>query len=224
MQINESSNSFIKYLENSFGNSVIDFLDKLSNQTNVYIFSGVIRNYFLNLTDNRDLDLVLESPIEIEELLLKNTYRLNSFGGYKIQFENINIDLWYLDNTWSLKNYQLTLNYQLDRYIPQTAFFNFSAVLYSYNNKQFIYTKHFLRFLRDKKIEMVYAPNPNNALCIVNTFYYRDKFKMKVGGKLKEHIKRISNKNLEQTEEVQKKHFGKIIYSIEELKILIEKL
>ncbi len=222
--VNESNRSFVDYLESNFDKKVIDLLKGLSEKTNVYIFSGVIRNYFLRIKENRDLDLVLENEIELQELLSDYKISINSFGGYKIDIENLNIDLWFMNNTWSVKNHQLTLNFQLDKYIPQTAFFNFSAVMFLYKTKEFIYTKHFLRFLRDKKIEMVYAPNPNNALCIVNTFYYSDKFKMKIGDKLKEHIKRISTTNLEQTIDVQRKHFGRVIYSIDELKKQIDKL
>lgn len=224
LRVNESSSSFIDYLEKSFDKSVIDFVKELSNITNVFIFSGVIRNYFLKKLDNRDLDLVLENIIEIEKLISHYKFLKNSFGGYKIQFENTSIDLWFLDNTWSLNHDQLTINYQLERYIPQTAFFNFSAVMFSYNKNQFIYTKHFLRFLRDKTLDIVYAPNPNNALCIVNTFYYSEKFKMKIGEKLKSHIKRISSTSIEQTIEVQRKHFGRVIYSIDELKTQIDNL
>ncbi len=202
----------------------MDLLNRLASKTNVYIFSGVIRNFFVGVNENRDLDLVLENEIDLQELLSDFKVSINSFGGYKIEYNNLNIDLWFLNNTWSIKNHQLTINFQLDKYIPQTAFFNFSAVMFSYNRKEFIYTIHFLRFLRDRKLEMVYGPNPNNALCIVNTFYYSDKFKMKIGAKLKDHIKRISTTNLEQTIEVQKKHFGKVIYTINDLKTHIEQL
>ena len=222
--INESNGSFVTYLKSNFDKRVIDLLNKLSLETNVYIFSGVIRNFFLKVNENRDLDLVLENEIDLQELLSDFKISMNSFGGYKIEFNNLNIDLWFLQNTWSVKNHQLTMNFQLDKYIPQTAFFNFSAVMFSYNRKEFIYTIHFLRFLRDRKLEMVYAPNPNNALCIVNTFYYSDKFKMKIGDKLKSHIKRISTTNLEQTIDVQKKHFGKVIYTINDLRTHIEQL
>jgi len=221
--VNESNDSFVVYFKSNFDKSVIDLLNILSDKTDVYIFSGIIRNFFLRINDNRDLDLVLENEIDLHELLSDYKVSINSFGGYKIEFNNLNIDLWFLNNTWSVKNHQLTLNFQLNKYIPQTAFFNFSAVMFSYNRMEFIYTKHFLRFLRDKKLEMVYAPNPNNALCIVNTFYYSDKFKMKIGDKLKGHIKRIAITNLEQTIEVQRKHFGKILYTIDELKTQIEK-
>lgn len=222
--INESNGSFVTYLKSNFDKRVIDLLNKLSLETNVYIFSGVIRNFFLKVNENRDLDLVLENEIDLQELLSDFKISMNSFGGYKIEFNNLNIDLWFLQNTWSVKNHQLTMNFQLDKYIPQTAFFNFSAVMFSYNRKEFIYTIHFLRFLRDRRLEMVYAPNPNNALCIVNTFYYSDKFKMKIGDKLKGHIKRISTTNLEQTIDVQKKHFGKVIYTITDLKTHIGQL
>lgn len=222
--VNESNDSFVTYLKSNFDKRVIDLLNNLSLETNVYIFSGVIRNFFLKVNENRDLDVVLENEINLHELLSDYKISMNSFGGYKIEFNNLNIDLWFLHNTWSVKNHQLTMNFQLDKYIPQTAFFNFSAVMFSYNRKEFFYTIHFLRFLRDKKLEMVYAPNPNNALCIVNTFYYSDKFKMKIGDKLKSHIKRISITYLEQTIDVQKKHFGKVIYTINDLKTNIEQL
>ncbi len=222
--VTESNYSFLGYLNSNFNERVIDLLNILSEKTDVYIFSGVIRNYFLKINENRDLDLVLENEIDIQQLLSEYKISINSFGGYKIEFNNLNIDLWFLHNTWSVKSHQLTMNFQLNKYIPQTAFFNFSAVMFSYKSKEFIYTKHFLRFLRDKKLEMVYAPNPNNALCIVNTFYYSEKFKMKIGDKLKGHIKRISTTNLEQTIDIQRKHFGKVIYSMDDLKKQLDKL
>ncbi|NUN08321.1 MAG: hypothetical protein HUU54_04015 [Ignavibacteriaceae bacterium] len=222
--VNESNHSFVDYLQSNFDKRVIDLLNELSEETDIYIFSGVIRNYFLKINENRDLDLVLEKEIELQEHLSNYKKSVNSFGGYKIEHEKLNIDLWFMNDTWSVKNHQLTLNYELDKYIPQTAFFNFSAVMFSYKRKEFICTKYFLRFLRDKKLELVYAPNPNNALCIVNTFYYSEKYKMKIGDKLKVHIKKISVTNLEQTIDVQIKHFGRVIYSIDDLKSRIDKL
>lgn len=215
--INESNLTFLDYLENNFSHGVLRLLEDLSEVSKPYIFSGVIRNYFLNKTDNRDLDIFIDGYFDIESLFIDLDFRRNSYGGYKIKIDNTNIDLWFLRDTWSINNSQLNLDFDIVKYIPQTAFFNFSSIIFSLQEKKFHYTKHFLRFLRDKKIDVVFTHNPNDALCIVNTFYYSEKLKLKLGDKLKAHIKKVARRNLKETITVQEKHFGKIIYSIEEL-------
>jgi hypothetical protein len=215
--INESVDSFIDYLRLNFNSKVIDLIGEISEVANPYIFSGVIRNYFLKKTNNRDLDLFVDRFFDIEPMLNRYEYELNSFGGYKVNIDGTKVDLWFLKDTWAISKSQLSIDFELLKYIPHTAFFNFSSVIFSINEKKFFYTKHFVRFLRDKKIDIVYEPNPNEALCIVNTFYYHDILKLKLGNKLKTHIKKIANSKLKDTLNVQVKHFGNVLYSVEEL-------
>lgn len=215
--INESNLTFLDYLENNFSQGVLRLLEDLSKVSKLYVFSGVIRNYFLNRTDNRDLDIFIDGYFDIESSFKDIDFRRNSYGGYKIKIDNTNIDLWFLRDTWSINKSQLNLDFDIVKYIPQTAFFNFSSIIFSLHEKKFYYTKHFLRFLRDREIDVVFIDNPNEALCIVNSFYYSEKLKLKLGDKLKTHIKKIARRNLKATITAQEKHFGKIIYSIEDL-------
>ena len=222
--VQDSNCRFVDYLKVNFNKSVFDLLDTLSMVSTPYIFSGVIRNFFLKISENRDLDLFLDGDFDILPIIEGYSYKQNSFGGYKVSIEGTNIDLWFLKDTWAINNSQISLDMELARYIPQTAFFNFSSVIYSLNDGRFIYTKHFLRFLRDKQINIVYTPNANYALCIVNTFYYSDKLKLNIGEKLRNHIKKIASNNINYTDQAQEKHFGEILYSMDELKKKIDEL
>lgn len=194
---------------------VFELIDKLSETTQVYIFSGIIRNYFLKIEDHRDVDIFIDGIIDIESLVKRYNYRRNSFGGYKITIENTNVDLWFLKDTWTLSKLQSVLDFELAKYIPNTAFFNFSSIMFSFNEAKFYYTKNFTSFLQNKKINFVYEPNANYSLCVVNSFYYSDKFKLPLADKLKNHIKHLHKSNANKYQETQLKHFGKVHYTNE---------
>lgn len=223
-QIDEAQMKFKSHLETALDKSVFKLLTNLSITHKVYIFSGIIRNYFLKKTDFRDVDVFIDGENDIENLIKYFQYRKNSFGGYKITINNTNIDLWFLHDTWALNNSQGVMAFELEKYIPTTAFFNFSSIIFSFNENKFYYTIYFQRFLRDRKIDLVFKPNANNALCVVNSFYYSDKFKLKLGEELKKHLKLLHKTNADKYEETQLKHFGKIYYSKEIIGNKIETL
>lgn len=208
---------FYSFLKKILDNEVILFLNRLNSYDNLYLFSGVIRNYFLGIYEVRDIDIMLDSTKKIEPLLEKYEYRRNSFGGYKIKINNTSIDLWYLKDTWALNNSQKVFDFELEKHIPNTSFFNFSSIIYSFKDESFIYSKPFLRFLRDKKIDYVFKPNANYALCVVNSFYYSDKLHLELTDRLKKYLKELNKKYFQEYEKVQIKHFGKIIYTQREL-------
>ena len=218
-EVDESAIDFLEYIKNNVSIDVYAFLLRISQKTNIYIFSGIIRNFFLSINEIRDLDIVLEKNINIEDFIEKDwTIRQNSFGGYKIDTGNINIDLWTLQRTWAIQ-YQKRLDFgvdELSRFIPSTAFFNFSAVQFSFNEKKFYYKPDFIKFLKNKEINYVYTPNANHSLSVINTLYYSDKYGLKISDKLKRLIIQLYKKNLNFSD-VQFKHFGNTIYSEEEI-------
>lgn len=218
---------FRKYLDKVLDKEINSFLDNLSKHYEVYIFSGVIRNYFIKATSNRDIDIVIDGYGDIEQLISTYEYKINSYGGYKIEINGMHVDLWFLQDTWALhhqKKIDFDLTNFIPNYIPETAFFNFSSIIFHLNNNKFTCTKYFARFLRDKKIDIVFAPNANNALCVINTLYYADKYKFKIADKLMRHIKQIYKANIDKFEETQLKHFGKILYPKEEIIERVQKL
>jgi hypothetical protein len=222
--VDNSASNFKDYLKNNFNPQVIGFFDKLSEKTDIYIFSGVIRNYFLKIPENRDIDLFMDGYFDIDVFLEKYEHKKNNFGGYKISLSETTIDIWFLKDTWAIKEYQLVFDFDLPKHIPNTSFFNFSSIIYSCRENKFYYTKHFIRFLRDKTIDLLYLPNANYSLCVINTIYYSEKYKLKVSGKLKSYIKNSVKNGLVDVERVQKSHFGRIIYPLSEIKHKIEML
>lgn len=212
-EINMAEIKFKSHLKKTIDKSVFELIEKLNTDTHVYVFSGIIRNYFLKISDYRDVDIFMEKTIDVEELIKEYNYRKNSFGGYKITINNTNVDLWFLKDTWALKNSQQVIDFELEKYIPNTAFFNFSSIVFSFNENKFYYTKHFASFLQNKHINLVYELNANYALCVVNSFYYSDKFKLPLADKLKNHLKILHKSNAGKYEDAQLKHFGKILYT-----------
>lgn len=211
-KVESSSNSFLQYLNKNIESGVISMIYELEKYSDVYFFSGVIRDFFLNKNKIRDIDIVLSRKCPIEEIFADSVISKNSFGGYKIITTSITIDIWYLNESWAFKH-QRTLDFELEKQIASTAFFNFSAVIFDLKNKNFNHTIHFLRFLRDKEIDIVFQPNQNTKLCVVNTLYYADKFNLKISSKLKKYLTQIYRGDLSEFSNVQIKHFGKVLYS-----------
>lgn len=211
--IKANEKNFIPYLEGLLDKEVFTFLTELREIDSIYLFSGIIRNYFLGVKEVRDVDIMIDSSKDISAFVSKYRHRKNSFGGYKIFINKTVIDLWYLKETWALNYSQKVIDYKLEKYIPNTAFFNFSSIIYSFEEDCFIYTKSFLRFLRDKKIDYVFEPNANYALCVVNSIYYQDKLNLAFADNLKEFLYKLNKVYSSDYEKVQIKHFGEIIYS-----------
>ncbi|MGQ1890360.1 hypothetical protein ACT29H_07935 [Thermophagus sp. OGC60D27] len=222
-QINSSSQQFIEYLRNNLNNDVLNILKRLEKETSVLIFSGIIRNFFLGVNEIRDIDIVLSKRIDINPFFSNAIIEKNSFGGYKIKINNSVIDLWYLADTWAFK-FQKNLGFELEKYIAATSFFNFSSICFSLNEEKFYYTEHFVRFLRDKQIDVVFKPNFNYSLCIVNTLYYSKKYSFHISKNLSKYLKIKHKSNSTSYIETQKKHFGRIIFSPDEIENFIKVL
>lgn len=224
--IKKESDNFLNFFYSNINEEVKSFILKLEEKTNVYLFSGIIRDYFLNkeLKKFRDIDLIIEDNLKIENLFNNINFKKNNFGGYKIIIKNTIIDLWVIKNTWALNQGQLKLEFNQLYELPKTTFFNFSSIIYDLHNSEFIIGKDFLRFLRDKKIELVLAKNPYPELCIVNSFYYSDKLKIDLGNKLKNYLRLNFPNYYNKIESIQLKHFNKIIFSADDIENMINNL
>ena len=222
-RIESSRFEFYDYLMQTEDEVVMNSILELSKSTRVFIFSGVIRNFFLGEKNNRDIDIILEKEIDIFSIFKHSEINRNSFGGYKIFLKKTVIDLWYLENTWAFKNGHIpVLSFHLDKMIPDTAFFNFSSIVYSLNDKTFYPTDDFARFLLEEQIDMVLEKNPNYKLCVVNTFYYSDKYKLEIKDRLKHYVVKLYQSHNKDYEAVQMKHFGKIIFTNKQIEHRIE--
>ncbi len=227
LKVDGEASAFYDYLEANLSDDIFRRINEIAAHTEIFIFSGIIRNFFLKLTEIRDVDIMLEQEVDIASIFESSAVRKNSYGGYKIDVAGVNLDLWYLRDTWALKHQGVmdfnTLHHLVE-HIPRTAFFNFSAVLYSFREQKFCYSKHFLRFIRDKSIDVVFKPNANDRLCVVNSIYYSRKYNLKLAKGLRKFIVQRNGSKQKDYEEVQQKHFGRILYSNGEVYNFIEDL
>lgn len=207
--------SFFQYLhQHVLDDNTQKLLKFIQQQSTIYIFSGIIRDYFINRHKKpRDIDIVLSHKIDLQSLYSNFediiSITKNSFGGTKILINNMHIDIWTLEDTWGLIQKKLAPSpYNL----AQTAFFNFSAIVYSLNEKKFYTHPCFNRFLSDRCIDILYDENPNIPLCIVNTLFYKDQLNMKLSRNLQTWF--IEHYNIsDDYERVQIIHWGELIYN-----------
>lgn len=211
------SSEFKNYLYSRLESPVVELLDFLKTRTNVYIFSGIIRDYFLNNDSIRDLDVVIGDELDFEMFSLyffpSIKVRKNSFGGYKITINSFRIDIWTIHNTWGIINEQKSAT---KHSLINSSFFNFSAVLFDLNKEEFYCNDIFPRFLNEKIIDVVYEKNPNIPLCIVNALYYKNKLSLPLGINLKLWIRENFSSKYNFID-VQISHFGTVIFSDNDL-------
>ena len=217
--------SFKYFLQECLSKEMRNILNIISKKTEVYVFSGIIRNYFLGETSFRDLDIVVgdvECVIDTINAVDSHVeFRINSFGGVKVKIQNLTIDLWGLENTWGIRKDNMSLT---PMSLLKTAFFNFSAIVFDYNKSKFYYNDAFVCFLENRMMDVVYVDNPNIPLCIVNSCYYREKYGFGLSLKLckwifDNYVSLRSNLKAEfNFDEVQMKHFSKVVISFKDLK------
>lgn len=196
-------------------------MHKIGEFSDIFIFSGVIRNYFLSdYRAIRDLDIVFDcSDRHLLELLAGLDYRRNSFGGYKVILEGLTIDLWHIDNTWAFQRAKVNGSLFKEHSLAETAFFNFSSIVYNLRRREFICKSDFLDFLNERILDFVLEENPLPQLCIVNTIYYKRQFKLKLSERLKLYfIDNFHRFSEEEYQSIQLKHFGDQLFSYGYLK------
>ncbi|MCQ9635655.1 hypothetical protein MP477_11855 [Chryseobacterium sp. WG23] len=219
----EIDKKFRIYLDSILDHHIKTLIRDLMNHFVVYVFSGVIRNYFLEEYEKpNDLDLVLKKPNDIkflEEIL--NTYgnfKKNNFGGYKIFVDNLPIDVWFIEDTWAIANNHIAINKNIENALLHSTFFNFSSIIYDLSNDKFIKDKLFLDFLANREMDIVLENNPNIVLCLLKIRHYSEKYEINLSTSvIKYYIRNFSLYPKEEYDKSQKKHFGKIIYEYKQL-------
>lgn len=217
--IDKQSDSFYLYLNTFFPQGIIGLLEELSMQTDLYIFSGVIKNFLLGFLEHRDLDLVINHTRKLQihlgklrELGLTEIKR-NKFDGVKLMLDDMEVDIWRLEDTKGIVEQSLE---PTPENLIRTSFFNFSAIVYDFNYGKFIYGEDFCRFLLRRELDVVYEENPFVESCIVSTIYYAEKYELSIGKKLCHWI--VTHYDIDMDfKKVQIRRFGRKNYSNSEI-------
>lgn len=216
--------AFRAYLQGRYAQSgLIEDLDKLAcRKKGVYIFSGVIRDYFLGSKDAvRDLDIVITGKLSDKDIEHSQYIFTNSFGGKKIIKNGETIDMWSLSKTWGIKKMRLPSS---ESSLLMTPFFNFSAIVYDYKDGKFIARDDFVNFLNTRVIDYVYSENPYPELCIINSIYYHHKLGYKLSPNLGQWLYKQYVENIYDFDAIQQHHFGNVVFSREEISDFVNSL
>lgn len=212
--------TFVRHFINS---GLVADLNKIAkSRKRVYIFSGVIRDFFLNIDEvSRDVDIVI-SGNTLGNVLTDGLKFINQFGGAKVQKNGLTIDVWCLPATWGIRRKKA-------RPTPEelilTSFFNFSSIVYDYKNNQFIVGDAFLDFMNSHTLDYVYPDNPYPDLCVVNTIYYSQKMNCDISERLKHWIHQHEMGTMfHDYEGIQRKHFGRVLYDNQMVKNFIKSI
>ena len=77
--------------------------------------------------------------------------------------------------------------------------------------------KNFSKSITHKLLDIVNLTNPLIELCIVKTYEYKTKYKMRLSKKLKEFFLKYYLIKKDKLNEIQIIHYGKIIFPLDEL-------
>ena len=210
--INSQAQSFGLYIDQRIGEAGISQLfHYVAEQGDVYVFSGIIRNFLLGYLDNRDIDFVISIPKTLNipvRLLRGTTITKNKFGGVKIQKNGFNIDVWNIGSTWRGDSRKVISS---PHSLLKTAFFNFSSIVYDYHQKRFIYDDTFCRFKEKNIVDVVNVENPFPSACVVSTLHYAATYEFEIGDKLRRWIVRHYDQSADFVN-IQIKRYGAVLY------------
>lgn len=214
--IKQESYNFLRYLYENLDSEVDYFLGRIAEVAEIYIFSGVIRNFFINpKLKIRDLDLVFKTSDlkAVRNIVMLFDFSINSFGGYKININGLHIDFWNIEDTWAFNHKDSFTVLHKEYVLAKSSFFNFSSIVFDFKSREFHVSESFLNFLTKKEIDLVLEDNPYPPLCIVNTLYYSHTYHFRISKKLKRYyINNFKMYEPNEFEKVQIKHFKKVLY------------
>lgn len=223
-KINRRKKKFFKYLRKEIlGKVYSSYLDNIAKDTEVYIFSGVIRDFFMHRTEKRDLDLVV---LDFKDGFLDDfksdprfkSETFNKFGGIKLVMDDLTIDIWQLRDTWGIKKKHL--NDKDANSLSETVFFNFSSIVFDYNNVEFLNYRLFENFLESKTMDIVFSHNVDDVCCIVSTLHYQKDYDFGISEKLARWLRDKYNPRMD-FESVQIRRFGKVEFTPEKIREFI---
>lgn len=206
-----------------------NLLESLKKYGELILLGGAIRDILIKDDNPRDIDLIidtnknLDANREIDKILDKYTAcQKNRFGGYKLNIDGIEFDIWTMDNHWAFKNKLLTRKIDNLKY---STFLNFDSIWYNLYNKErnnkYEYTffndcikNNQINIISNKK-ELVEL-NPTKDINIVRILNIKNEWNLDIGDSVKKYVNSWVGANNNWVDELyyaQIKH-----YKIEKLK------
>lgn len=168
--------------------------ERLGELGDVYLIGGVLREIKDNgkILSLRDVDIILntEREKEYEDFLKEYAPEINRFGGYKIQCQDLIVDIWLLRQTWAYSANIIKCDRKdYLRLLPKTVFLNMDSIVYDMRNDRW-YDTEYRKAMETKILDVVLEDNPFIELNIVRSFVLKKRYEMDFSDKLKCVIKK----------------------------------
>jgi hypothetical protein len=171
----------------------LSFIKDLSEIGELLFFGGSIRDYYLyneyrNMPRDFDIAIKLNPKNEalFESIVENQYYRKNRFGGYKVKIENIEFDLWKLENTWAFKEKKLLAE---ERNLAKSVFLSVDGIVYNFNHDT-LYDDDLRWSMENKLINIVLKDNPQKELNLLRALVFKKKYNYEFSSELKEEYKK----------------------------------
>ena len=196
---------------------------ELADGQSLGLFGGLIRDLmFPNLfREPRDIDIVVES-LDFDDFETKFhsvIKRKTRFGGYKLEIDNVEIDVWPLNATWGFKKTGLRPSFNN---LPKTTFLNVEAVVAVFDDVELfsadVLESGFFDGMTSKILRINLRENPFPTLNAIRSLITAAKLEFAMDRNLAEFIlTTLANVSNHELSEIQVSHYGRIICQPNEL-------
>ena len=183
---------------------------ELYNIGDLYLIGGVLREFLKtgDFRNVRDIDIVISTKLidDFHKICTKYHTKQNSFGGYKINCNDISIDVWRIETTWAYRENIIKCSEEdYLKKLPYTVFYNLDSLIYNVKNDIW-YDDLYKEAKESNVLDIVLEENPHIDLNILRGMFFQNRYHMEYSERLKKLIReRFRNE----------KEYAKILYSIE---------
>ncbi|MRZ79399.1 hypothetical protein GKD14_11900 [Paeniclostridium sordellii] len=208
----EKVERYIEHLRNKHS-ELNKLLIQLSDIGENILVGGAIRDIILKESKPRDLDFIINTNKDLDIVLGDEfKYVKNRFGGYKINIESIELDIWSINDHWAFKEKIIEKDENNLRY---TTFLNFDAIFYMLDKKSvdsYMFNSCIKKECLDITLdeEFIYL-NPSKDINVLRMLNIVDEWGLKLSNKSYIYIKKwiVDNKDdtIERLYRAQIKHY-----------------
>lgn len=201
-----------------------ELFKKLEGYGNFYLIGGVLREFKDHkcIQSLRDIDIVIDTSEKenCKAMLKKYRPQINTFGGYKIFFQNLIVDIWFLDETWAYRKKIVKCPpEQYGERLTDTVFLNIDGIAYNWNLETWK-DERYNESIESGIIDIVLKQNPHVKLNIIRAMVLRKRYNLSFSEQMKAMIIKQKEASTDLQQElfwIQNKRYKKEILSFQEI-------
>lgn len=203
-------------------------LTRLEMCGEVILIGGAIRDV-CHCYLPRDFDFIVKTKQEHLDIFLSNyPAKKNRFGGYKVNLDSVEIDIWTMESHWPFKEGFFECK---EDNISKSVFFNLDALVYNLSTGHYN-VEHYNEAIEKNELSIMYSEedmflNPQPEQNIVKAILLNEKCKINISDSTKVFIEETLNEDKDIYDKMkiaQEKHYGFIAMPIHLLKRKISNL